>query len=228
MESLASLDIAAAGYGIRYINGMFRQRIDDGWQIELPETWLAHGNPWEFERRESAYTIGFDVDNDASPDLTFDLPTLDGGVLANVFAVNDGEGNVFLNAQLPTGDTARGDIDFADYASWLDGLVLHGGADMWPGSYGETPLQEAWKGDRYRDVYEIALMRDAGRLRGIPGVIVQGRHDCCTPPAAAWALKKAWPEVDLQIVPDGGHLFTEPGITDGLIRASDRFAGKQG
>lgn len=59
MESLASLDIAAAGYGIRYINGMFRQRIDDGWQIELPETWLAHGNPWEFERRESAYTIGF-------------------------------------------------------------------------------------------------------------------------------------------------------------------------
>jgi glycogen phosphorylase len=59
MESLASLDIAAAGYGIRYINGMFRQRIDEGWQIELPETWLAHGNPWEFERRESAYTIGF-------------------------------------------------------------------------------------------------------------------------------------------------------------------------
>ena len=68
------------------------------------------------------------------------------------------------------------------------------------------------------------LLRDADRLRGIPGVIVQGRHDCCTPPAAAWALKKAWPEVDLQIVPDGGHLFTEPGITDGLVRATDRFA----
>lgn len=59
MESLASLDIPAFGYGIRYINGMFRQRIDDGWQVELPETWLAHGNPWEFERRESAYVIGF-------------------------------------------------------------------------------------------------------------------------------------------------------------------------
>jgi proline iminopeptidase len=64
----------------------------------------------------------------------------------------------------------------------------------------------------------------AEKLRGIPGVIVQGRHDCCTPPAAAWALKQAWPEVDLQIVPDGGHLFTEPGITDGLVRATDRFA----
>lgn len=59
MESLATLDIAAYGYGIRYVNGMFRQRIDDGWQVELPENWLAHGNPWEFERRESAYRIGF-------------------------------------------------------------------------------------------------------------------------------------------------------------------------
>ena len=59
MESLASLDIPAYGYGIRYVNGMFRQRIDDGWQVELPETWLTHGNPWEFDRRESAYRIGF-------------------------------------------------------------------------------------------------------------------------------------------------------------------------
>ena len=59
MESLATLDIPAYGYGIRYVNGMFRQRIDDGWQVELPETWLAHGNPWEFERRESSYRIGF-------------------------------------------------------------------------------------------------------------------------------------------------------------------------
>ncbi len=70
MESLASLDIPAYGYGIRYVNGMFRQRIDDGWQVELPETWLSHGNPWEFDRRESAYRIGFggevvsDGDND--------------------------------------------------------------------------------------------------------------------------------------------------------------------
>ena len=59
MESLASLGIPAYGYGIRYKNGMFRQRIDDGWQVELPETWLSHGNPWEFPRRESAYLIGF-------------------------------------------------------------------------------------------------------------------------------------------------------------------------
>nr|WP_221773533.1 glycogen/starch/alpha-glucan phosphorylase [Novosphingobium piscinae] len=59
MESLATLDIPAYGYGIRYVNGMFRQRIVDGWQVERPETWLAHGNPWEFDRRESAYRVGF-------------------------------------------------------------------------------------------------------------------------------------------------------------------------
>lgn len=59
MESLASVDIPAYGYGIRYVNGMFRQEISDGWQVELPETWLAHGNPWEFERREASYEIGF-------------------------------------------------------------------------------------------------------------------------------------------------------------------------
>ena len=62
MESLATLDIPAYGYGIRYLNGMFRQRIDGGRQVELPETWLANGNPWEFERRESAYTVGFGGD----------------------------------------------------------------------------------------------------------------------------------------------------------------------
>ena len=71
---------------------------------------------------------------------------------------------------------------------------------------------------------EGQLLRGADKLRGIPGVIVQGRHDCCTPPRAAWQLKQAWPEVDLQIVPDGGHLYSEPGITDGLVRATDRFA----
>jgi proline iminopeptidase len=73
---------------------------------------------------------------------------------------------------------------------------------------------------------ETQLLDGAGKLKGIPGIIVQGRHDCCTPPRAAWALKQAWPEVDLQIVPDGGHLFSEPGILDGLIRATDHFADR--
>ncbi|MCM2454572.1 glycogen/starch/alpha-glucan phosphorylase [Rhizobium sp. CG4] len=59
MESMATVEIPAYGYGIRYVHGLFRQQMADGWQVELPETWLAHGNPWEFERRESSYEIGF-------------------------------------------------------------------------------------------------------------------------------------------------------------------------
>ena len=73
---------------------------------------------------------------------------------------------------------------------------------------------------------EGQLLANAARIRDIPGVIVQGRYDMCTPPVSAWDLKQAWPEVELNIVPDGGHLFTEPGVLDGLIRAADRFAGK--
>jgi proline iminopeptidase len=73
---------------------------------------------------------------------------------------------------------------------------------------------------------EGQLLANAGKLKGIPGVIVQGRHDTCTPPRAAWQLKQAWPEVDLQIIADGGHLYSEPGILDGLVRATDQFASR--
>lgn len=59
----------------------------------------------------------------------------------------------------PSGDTRRGDVELSDFAGWLDGLVLGGGSDVWPGSYGETPLEERWTGDRVRDEYEIALLR---------------------------------------------------------------------
>ena len=72
---------------------------------------------------------------------------------------------------------------------------------------------------------EGQLLEGAKKLRGIPGVIVQGRHDTCTPPVAAWLLKQAWPEVELNIIPDAGHLFNEPGNLDALVRATDRFAG---
>jgi len=59
----------------------------------------------------------------------------------------------------PLGETARGDVTVADYAHWLDGLVLHGGADIWPGHYGEQPMRPEWVGDRQRDLYEIALLQ---------------------------------------------------------------------
>ncbi|HTW29281.1 MAG TPA: glycogen/starch/alpha-glucan phosphorylase [Acetobacteraceae bacterium] len=59
MESMATLAVAAYGYGIRYELGLFRQMIQDGVQRELPEDWLSFGNPWEFERPEASYEIGF-------------------------------------------------------------------------------------------------------------------------------------------------------------------------
>jgi putative glutamine amidotransferase len=58
----------------------------------------------------------------------------------------------------PTGATQRGDVTLDHFAQWLDGLVLHGGADVSPLSYGEQPLQEKWAGDKVRDDYEIALV----------------------------------------------------------------------
>ena len=59
MDSMASLGIPAFGYGIRYEHGLFRQEIAGGVQRELPEDWLAVGNPWEFVRPQVAYTVGF-------------------------------------------------------------------------------------------------------------------------------------------------------------------------
>src|SRR6185295_1435145 len=59
MDSMAALAVPAYGYGIRYEHGLFMQQIRDGWQHELPERWLAFGNPWEFERLETEYSIRF-------------------------------------------------------------------------------------------------------------------------------------------------------------------------
>jgi len=58
----------------------------------------------------------------------------------------------------PAGDTQKGDVALADYADWLDALVLEGGSDVSPTSYGETPLQPKWGGDRVRDDYERGLL----------------------------------------------------------------------
>ncbi|HEX3403051.1 MAG TPA: glycogen/starch/alpha-glucan phosphorylase [Acetobacteraceae bacterium] len=59
MESMATLNIAAHGYGIRYDHGMFRQVIQDGWQQEYPEDWLSFGNPWEVVRPDATHIVGF-------------------------------------------------------------------------------------------------------------------------------------------------------------------------
>src|SRR3954466_13814002 len=59
MESMATLDIPAVGYGIRYDFGLCRQIIAQGWQQEYPDEWLGFGNPWELQRPEVVYQVNF-------------------------------------------------------------------------------------------------------------------------------------------------------------------------
>ncbi len=66
------------------------------------------------------------------------------------------------------------------------------------------------------------LLKNIGKIRGIPGWIVQGRFDVVTPMESAWNLKSAWPEARFEVVWDAGHASTEPGIVDALVRATDQ------
>jgi proline iminopeptidase len=72
---------------------------------------------------------------------------------------------------------------------------------------------------------EGQLIRDAGRLRHIPAVIVQGRYDIACPAATAWDLHTAWPEAEFHLVEGAGHALSQPGILHHLVEATDRFAG---
>jgi proline iminopeptidase len=68
------------------------------------------------------------------------------------------------------------------------------------------------------------LIRNAHRLRGIPGAIVHGRYDMPCPARYAYSLHKEWPDADLHLIEGAGHAWTEPGILDQLLRSTDRFA----
>ena len=70
---------------------------------------------------------------------------------------------------------------------------------------------------------EDQLLRNVGRIRHIPAVIVHGRYDVCCPMSSAWDLHGAWPEAKLVIVPAAGHSMSEPGIRSALIEETARF-----
>ncbi len=71
------------------------------------------------------------------------------------------------------------------------------------------------------------LIENAGNIRTIPSVIVQGRYDVVCPIMSAWELRRAWPEAQLKIIPDAGHSISEPGIIDALVSATDDFGRSQ-
>ncbi len=73
---------------------------------------------------------------------------------------------------------------------------------------------------------EDYLIENIDKIRHIPTVIVQGRYDVVCPSVSAWELHKAFPEADLQIIPDAGHSISEKGITSALVDATDKFRDK--
>ncbi|MFG2494364.1 prolyl aminopeptidase [Streptomyces caniferus] len=120
----------------------------------------------------------------------------------------------------------------ADWCAWEDtvlSLEPYGAAHP----YGDRPSKARMALVRICSHYfshgawleEGALLRDAGRLAGIPGVLVQGRQDMGGPPHTAWELARAWPDARLTVIPDAGHKGSER-MRDEVIGALDRFAGK--
>jgi proline iminopeptidase len=70
------------------------------------------------------------------------------------------------------------------------------------------------------------LLDEAGKLEGIPGVIVQGRYDLLCPPATSYALATRWTDADLRIVPGAGHTLYDPGVRDAVMRGIADVASK--
>ena len=68
------------------------------------------------------------------------------------------------------------------------------------------------------------LLRDMHKIAHLPAVIVHGRYDMICPLDNAWALHQAWPGSELQIIREAGHVASEPGITDALVRATEQMA----
>jgi proline iminopeptidase len=147
-------------------------------------------------------------------------------------------------------EAERGDMLTAYYRRLTsdDGAVRLAAAKIWSGWEGATSklLPDAeFTGHYEEDEFALAfarieahyfyhkaffarddeLLRNAGRVRHIPGVIVQGRYDVVCPMESAWALHRAWPEAELIITPDSGHSAFDPPNSRALVAATDKFAG---
>jgi len=114
------------------------------------------------------------------------------------------------------------------WSQWEGDIISIRGPEARPAKFGEVDFAIAFariechffvnKGFFDEDGW---ILKNLDKIRHIPGWIVQGRYDVVTPMASAWSLKAAWPDARLNIVWDAGHASTEPGIVDGLVRATD-------
>ena len=135
------------------------------------------------------------------------------------------------NRRLFSGDLSL-EIRFARaWSAWENALAsIHSS-----GAVGESPGDYARAFARLENHYftnagflekDGQILANAGRLKHIPGTIVQGRYDMICPPDSAYALSKVWPSSELKMVRNAGHALSEPGISAELVRSMDRIAGK--
>lgn len=135
------------------------------------------------------------------------------------------------NRRLFSGDVAIETRFARAWSSWENALAsIHS-----TGSGGESPGEYARAFARLENHYftnagflefDGQILARAGRIKHIPGTIVQGRYDMICPPESAYALAQAWPAGNLKMVRNAGHALSEPGISAELVRTMDRIAGK--
>ena len=114
------------------------------------------------------------------------------------------------------------------WANWENALAsIHN-----DGAMGESPAEYARAFARLENHYfhnggfleeDGWILREKGRIKHIPATIVQGRYDMICPPLAAWKLAQGWDACEIRLIPLAGHALSEPGISEGLVRAMDNL-----
>jgi proline iminopeptidase len=94
------------------------------------------------------------------------------------------------------------------------------------GAMPATPFMEAHYFQNDCFMRPRQLLAEAGQLRGIPGIIVQGRYDLLCPPATSHALRAVWPESEIRFVAGAGHSLYDPGVRDAVMKAIADLASK--
>ncbi|MCX5207024.1 prolyl aminopeptidase [Streptomyces sp. NBC_00237] len=130
-------------------------------------------------------------------------------------------------------DPAVRDKAVADWCAWEDAVLGLEPVVQTSAPYSDRPDEGRISLVRIASHYfangawleEGELLRGAGKLAGIPGVLIQGRHDLAGPPNTAWELAQAWPGSELRIFDDSGHMGGT-GMKAALAEALERFAGE--